>query len=93
MILAGGPLGESDSIGDIAGNEKLVTAPDVITFKFPPSDTEIAAGYREQARAHLEVLIILMNNMDKDGMRLSFNLGRDAFGRNAVLALDIVKVL
>lgn len=67
--------------------------PPPLEFKRAPTDAEIAAEYREQARSHLDALIILMNNMDKDGMRLSFNLGRDAFGRNAVLALDIVKVL
>lgn len=86
-------LGEDDQIGSLSGDDEPLS-PSPLRFELPKTDAEIAKDFRDQARAHLELLAELMNEAERThGMRIGFQIGRDGFGRNTVAALEVVKVL
>lgn len=57
------------------------------------NDREQALVYKAAVRTHLEALCATMDEANRKGMRLTFQVGMDGYGRNIVAALDVVKVL
>lgn len=54
-------------------------------------DEDIARDLDGRLRAQLSEVCLLMNEAAAAQMRVEFNLGVDAFGRNTIQRLDIVK--
>ena len=72
---------------DATDKPRLVDLPALAT------DAERAAKYRAEVRALLEPVCDLLNAALRDGIKLTFNIQPDAYGRMAVVACDAVKPL
>lgn len=57
------------------------------------TDKEVAADLRARMTAKLVEVAMILDEANRSGMRIAFQLGIDGFGRNVVTTLDIVKPL
>jgi hypothetical protein len=57
------------------------------------SDKELAADLRMKMEYALNAVCEIMREADQTGLQISFNLGRDQYGRQAITALNIVRPL
>ena len=58
-----------------------------------PTDSEKAADYKDRIRQALAPVCAILNEAQAEGIQVTFNCGRDAFGRNVVGAVEAVKPL
>jgi hypothetical protein len=57
------------------------------------SDTEVAADLRKRLEAALGEAISIMDDANESGLQVSFQLGRDSYGKNRINELGIVRPL
>lgn len=67
--------------------------PGNITIPAGVTDVQKAAAHREALTPRLEEVCRLLDEVRRDGLVCSFNIGVDANGRQRVLAFDITKSL
>lgn len=65
---------------------------EVVNMK-APNEKETVDALRLGMQTALTQVIAVMNEAQRGGMRITFNIGLDQYGRNAVQMLDIVKPL
>lgn len=56
-------------------------------------DAEVAADLKKQVRDKLEFVVAVMEIARSHGLRLTFSVGLNGFGRYVVQDVDVVKVL
>lgn len=64
---------------------------DVVAFKQPKSEVELAAEHKAAVTQALQRAVAAMEVARKDGFHVEFNCGLDGFGRYAVQVVSIVK--
>lgn len=57
------------------------------------SDADKATAYKESVRPLLMQVAKLVEEARKDGMVITFGMGQDQFGREAITYLNVVKPL
>jgi hypothetical protein len=57
------------------------------------SDAEVAAELRERLNVALGAVVSIMDDANAHGLQVSFQLGRDSYGRNRINELGIVRPL
>ena len=57
------------------------------------SDREVATDLKARVRVALEGVAALMDEANRSGMQVQFQIGLDGFGRNVVASLNVVRVL
>lgn len=57
------------------------------------SDLDAAQEFHGRIGKQLQSLAVLMDEVNRHGMRVEFQLGIDGFGRNVVARLEILKRL
>lgn len=67
--------------------------PDVINLPRIQGERERGEAYRSSVRARLEGVCVELNAAQRDGLRVSFQVGVDGFGRWIVQSVDVVKPL
>lgn len=55
------------------------------------SEREIAVDIRERVRGKLSEVGLLLDEANRAGMRINFQMGVDGFGRNIVAMIDVTK--
>ena len=56
-------------------------------------DTEAAADARAKLTPLLEQVAAIMNDIERDGLRIGWQIGRDSFGRQRLLTIDVSRPL
>jgi hypothetical protein len=56
-------------------------------------DEDIAAELRAELRPLLESVAAIQNRATKHGLQIGWQLARDAFGRNFVQSIEVIKPL
>lgn len=65
----------------------------VATFPVVPTDKERADAIRTKLQPLLEQLVATFNDAERDGLIVTFNIGRNQYGRHAVQNIAISKPL
>ena len=62
----------------------------VVAFK---TEQQKAEEYKCKLREALECAALVMTDAQRDGLRLNFNIGMDAFGRHVITSIECIKPL
>lgn len=57
------------------------------------TDAVRATEYRDRLRPLLSEFVDTLNQAEREGLLVIFNIGRDAFGRHALATLIVAKML
>jgi hypothetical protein len=57
------------------------------------SDAEVAVDLRKRLEAALGNVVSIMDDANESGLQVSFQLGRDSYGKNRINELGIVRPL
>ena len=85
LASAGMQQNAPNGIGQLGSLHALQTA---------PTDRELAADLRAKIEAALNVVVTEMNKAESaSGLRASFQIARDGFGRNRIADISIMRLL
>lgn len=62
-------------------------------FTTVPTDLDLAHSYEAALRAALGPVVQILNDAQAHGLQLSFQVGRDQFGRHVVTGIGVVRPL
>lgn len=77
----------------IATHNLLNARPRVVELPSVETDQQKADRFKAEMKPIAEALAALMTAAERDGMRIEFSINRDAFGRQVVQSVSVVKVL
>lgn len=64
---------------------------DVVKLETMKTEKEVVADLRARTEAKLAEVALILDDANRAGMRITFNIGVDGFGRNVVQSLEIMK--
>jgi len=67
--------------------------PTILSVTPGKTDADLAAELRAMLRPLLEEVVLHLNSASQSGLQVNFQIGRDGYGRSALIALDVVRLL